>query len=341
MSFIAGGKTVGWVSGFCTTFLVFIALLLAGANWQFAIGYALPAGLISGLITGIWMDKKTLQPLREFRNRIQEGKGNPADLTDDILADLENSLIYLRSEYENEIENLKQIETFRREFLGNVSHELKTPIFAIQGFIDTLLEGALEDERVNRSFLEKALKHADRLDNLVKDLLIISQLETGQLQMHMEGFRLHDLILEVFESLENKLTRKGRSIKLQLISNGNELLQVHADRERIRQVLINLVDNAIKYGDPQGIVSVEFQKHNGKRVIIRVKNQGQPIAPEHLPRLFERFYRVDKSRSREGGGTGLGLSIVKHLIEAHREKILVESEPEKGSTFTFTLKRFD
>jgi two-component system phosphate regulon sensor histidine kinase PhoR len=255
----------------------------------------------------------------------------------DVVQDVEELILELKNDHEIEIEKLREIETFRREFLGNVSHELKTPIFAIQGFIDTLLDGALEDPIVNRRFLEKALKHTDRLDNLVKDLLIISQLETGQLQMNMEDFRVHDLIHEVFEALEYKLTRKGRSITLNIVPNGQEQIKVHADRERIRQVLINLVDNAIKYGKLNGVVSVEVSRQNGQKVLIRVINEGSGIAPEHIPRLFERFYRVDKSRSREKGGTGLGLAIVKHLIEAHKEKISVESNKEKGSIFTFSL----
>lgn len=259
------------------------------------------------------------------------------ETTNNVVRDISEAIKDINAGHEKEIEKLKEIETFRREFLGNVSHELKTPIFAIQGFIDTLLDGALEDPEVNRKFLEKALKHTDRLDNLVKDLLIISQLETGQLQMNMEDFRVYDLILEVFEALEYKVTRKGRSISLKIVPNEFSDLRVHADRERIRQVLINLVDNAIKYGKPDGVVSIEVVRQNGKKARIRVMNEGPGIAKEHLPRLFERFYRIDKSRSREKGGTGLGLAIVKHLIEAHREKITVESDTEKGSIFTFTL----
>lgn len=275
-------------------------------------------------------------PLIELRTELLKMTDIKGGSNSDVVQDVEDLIQSLKEEHQKEIEKLREIETFRREFLGNVSHELKTPIFAIQGFIDTLLDGALEDKQVNRKFLEKALKHTDRLDNLVKDLLIISQLETGQLQMNMEDFRIYDLVLEVFEALEYKLTKKGRSISLEIVHTEYENLIVHADRERIRQVLINLVDNAIKYGKLNGTIRIEILR-KGKKAHVKVMNEGPGIPQEHIPRLFERFYRVDKSRSREKGGTGLGLAIVKHLIEAHKERITVESNKEKGSIFTFTL----
>lgn len=295
--------------------------------------------VVGAFFLGWYVFSTYRQPLVKLRKELARLNNEETEPTQDVVGDVEELIQKLKTGHEKEIEKLREIETFRREFLGNVSHELKTPIFAIQGFIDTLLNGALEDPEVNRKFLEKALKHTDRLDNLVKDLLIISQLETGQLQMNMEDFRVYDLILEVFEALEYKVTRKGRSISLKIVPNEFSELMVHADRERIRQVLINLVDNAIKYGKPDGVVSIEVLRQNGKKALIRVMNEGPGIAKEHLPRLFERFYRIDKSRSREKGGTGLGLAIVKHLIEAHREKITVESDTEKGSIFTFTLSR--
>jgi two-component system phosphate regulon sensor histidine kinase PhoR len=275
-------------------------------------------------------------PLVKLRKELQQlHRYNPS--TGDVVRDIDESIQELKAVHRKEIEKLKEIETFRREFLGNVSHELKTPIFAIQGFLETLIDGAMDDPEVNKKFLEKAAKHANRLNNLVKDLLVISQLETGQLQMNMEDFRIHDLVLEVFEALDYKLTRKGRAITLKIHPNEFSHLKVHADRERIRQVLINLVDNAIKYGEKKGVVTIEILRHNGNKVFVSVINEGVGIPAEHIPRLFERFYRIDKSRSREKGGTGLGLAIVKHLIEAHKEKISVESHSEKGSIFTFSL----
>jgi two-component system phosphate regulon sensor histidine kinase PhoR len=322
---------------------VFLLSLISGwflyrssnVYWDWGIFLAFQIILIS--ILGVYCYRTYRLPLIRLREELWRMTETNRSASSDVVQDVEELIHELKKDHEKEIEKLREIETFRREFLGNVSHELKTPIFAIQGFIDTLLDGALEDPIVNRKFLEKALKHTDRLDNLVKDLLIISQLETGQLQMNMEDFRLHDLIHEVFEALEYKLTRKGRSITLRIDPNGQEHLKVHADRERIRQVMINLVDNAIKYGKLNGVITVEVSKQNSQKVLIRVLNEGSGIDSEHIPRLFERFYRVDKSRSREKGGTGLGLAIVKHLIEAHKEKISVESNKEKGSIFTFSL----
>jgi len=338
---MAGGGQVFRVLLVCSTLFCWLVLYFTEIHLSTSLGLALIAGLCIALTGTFFIHTRIFKPLENFRKHLLKLSGKEAELPGKIMSDLETGLSELNHKHKSEVEKLREIETFRREFLGNVSHELKTPIFAIQGFIDTLLEGAMEDPKVNTVFLEKALKHADRLDNLVKDLLIISQLETGQLQMSMEDFRLYDLVLEVFEALEYKLTRKGRSVSMKFLPHGNTHMFVHADRERIRQVLTNLIDNAIKYGDPSGTVTVEILNQNGQKALVLVANQGKGIDPEHLPRLFERFYRVDKSRSREKGGTGLGLAIAKHLIEAHREKISVESDLEKGSIFTFTLMRAD
>lgn len=239
-----------------------------------------------------------------------------------------------------EIEKLKEMEAFRREFLGDVSHELKTPIFAIEGFVETLLDGALEDPKVNRKFLQKARKHTERLSHLVSDILIISQIESGDLEMSDEHFSIYELINEVLDSLAYKFTKKGRDISYKVISNGFENMKVSGDRQRIDQVVRNLIDNAVKYGDAKGVVTIILERYefDPTKLVIKVKDNGPGIEKQHQARLFERFYRVDKSRSREKGGTGLGLAICKHLIEAHHEKIWVESEPGKGATFAFTLK---
>lgn len=243
---------------------------------------------------------------------------------------------HLTARREKEIRKLKEMEVFRREFLGDVSHELKTPIFAIEGFIETLLDGALEDKKVNRKFLQKALKHSERLSTLVQDILVITQVESGDLLMNTSKFNMHTLVQETVDSLGNKFTKKGRDIDCKINSNGQEDVQVIADKERIEQVLYNLIDNAVKYGDAKGEIEISLEPF-AQKLLLKVKDNGKGIDPEHLPRLFERFYRVDKSRSREKGGTGLGLSICKHLIEAHGEKIWAESEPGKGATFQFTL----
>lgn len=245
----------------------------------------------------------------------------------------------LNADNKREIQKLKEMEAFRREFLGDVSHELKTPIFAVQGFIETLLDGALEDRKVNRKFLQKARKHADRLSHLVEDLLVITQIESGDLEMNQEPFNLYDLLLDIVDSMEYKLTRKGRNLECKIVTNGHDETEVMADQERIDQVLRNLLDNAVKYGSATGTILVEVSDYPEGKLLVKVKDQGEGIPPEHLPRIFERFYRVDKSRSRERGGTGLGLSICKHFIEAHKENIWVESKMGEGTTFLFTLAK--
>jgi two-component system phosphate regulon sensor histidine kinase PhoR len=242
-------------------------------------------------------------------------------------------------EIEEEIQRLKEMEAYRREFLGDVSHELKTPIFAIQGFIETLLDGALEDHKVNRKFLQKASKHAERLSNLVSDILVISHIESGQLSMNFEKFAIYDLIADLIDSLSYKFTRKGRDIHYELIANGLERTMVTADKQRIEQVLRNLIDNAVKYGDSKGTIKLVLALAPEGKIVVSVQDNGPGIDAQHIPRLFERFYRVDKSRSRNRGGTGLGLAICKHFIEAHKERIWVDTRPGEGSTFCFTLSK--
>lgn|GEM_PF-2423112 len=234
-----------------------------------------------------------------------------------------------------EIQKLKDMETFRREFLGDVSHELKTPIFAVQGFIHTLLDGAMHDERVREKFLKKALKNANRLSNLVHDLLIITQIESGELQMELRAFSMHELITDVVDSLEYKIQQKN--IQINILPGEHKEVQVLADRERIQQVLTNLVDNSIKYGNTNGNIEIDM-KMKGKKLNISVRDDGPGIEQTHLDKVFRRFYRIDKSRSRDKGGTGLGLAICKHFMEAHNEAIWVESRLGAGSTFTFSLR---
>lgn len=238
---------------------------------------------------------------------------------------------------QREIKKLKEVETYRREFLGEVSHELKTPIFAVQGFIHTLMDGAIDDDKVRLKFLKKAMRNADRLSNLVEDLLIVTQAESGEMEMKIRKFSIYQLLTEVVESLEYKFTKKQRNISYRIIANGHENTPVLADRERIQQVLTNLVDNAIKYGNQEGEVQLVLQQL-GEKMQVAVKDDGPGIGAEHLDKIFRRFYRVDKSRSREKGGTGLGLAICKHLLEAHGEHISVLSSPDEGTRFTFSLK---
>lgn len=235
-----------------------------------------------------------------------------------------------------EIEMLQQNEAYRKEFLQNLSHELRTPIFAIQGYVDTLLNGALDKAEVNKKFLQSASRNVDRLVNLVDDLDEITKLEIGEQQVIKENFTIQDLLKEVYESLSIKADEK--EIRC-IIKKGCELpLNVYADKEKIRQVLINLVDNAIKYGKQNGLIESSFYKVDGARVLIEISDDGAGIAEEHLPRIFERFYRTDLARSRKVGGSGLGLAICKHIIEAHGQTIHVRSKIDVGSTFGFTLQ---
>ena len=235
-----------------------------------------------------------------------------------------------------EIEILQKNEVFRKEFLQNLSHELKTPIFSIQGYIETLLNGALFNNEVNTKFLKSAARNVERLVNLVDDLDEIAKLESGEQELYLQNFIIQDLLKDVYDSLEIKT--KVKDIRC-IIKKGCELpLIVNADKEKIRQVLINLVDNAIKYGKNNGIVEASFYNVDGKNVLIEISDDGAGIPEEHLPRIFERFYRTDLARSRKVGGSGLGLSICKHIIEAHNQTIHVRSKIDVGTTFGFSLK---
>ncbi|HEX5667606.1 MAG TPA: ATP-binding protein [Chitinophagaceae bacterium] len=236
-----------------------------------------------------------------------------------------------------EIEMLKQNEQYRKEFLQNLSHEFKTPVFAIQGYVDTLLNGALDQQEVNRKFLENTSRNVDRLVNLISDLDEISSLESGEQVMQKSNFVIQDLIREVFESLSIKAANKNAACS---IKKGCEApITVHADKERIRQVLINLVDNAIKYGKQNGFIEASVYNTDGKNILVEISDDGIGISEEHLPRIFERFYRTDYGRSRNIGGTGLGLAICKHIVEADGHSIHVRSKPDIGTTFGFTLTK--
>ena len=247
---------------------------------------------------------------------------------------------YIKNEEErrSEINILKDQENYRREFLGNISHELKTPLFTIQGYILTLVEGgALKDKKVRDKYLRRAAKGVDRIISIVKDLDLITQFESGIKTVDKSEFNIYNLIVNVFDSLEFESEKNNISLKLDNINN--PLIFVSADQERIIQVLTNLIVNSIKYGTNNGYTEILVEDYNKEKVIVRVIDNGEGIEQEHLPRLFERFYRIDKNRSRKKGGSGLGLSIVKHIIEAHQEEIFVESKIGKGTEFSFTLQK--
>lgn len=234
-----------------------------------------------------------------------------------------------------DIAKLEKLERVRSEFLANVSHELRTPIFSIQGFIETLIDGAIDDPKVNREFLQKAYEHSERLNTLLNDLIEISRIESGEMRMSFRYFDISEFLKKVVDEMRPKAGKK--SIGISAVAGEGEVL-VLGDRERLRQVLSNLIDNSIKYTDEGGEIEVGVSELTHS-VRVYVKDNGSGIGKEHLSRIFERFYRVDKDRSRSVGGTGLGLAIVKHIIEAHNSKVEVKSEPGEGSEFSFLLKK--
>lgn len=264
------------------------------------------------------------------------GELNDILITDNIDSLLENvkELALRRS---IELDSLKDQASYRREFLGNISHELKTPLFTVQGYILTLLDGALKDSSVNKKYLERANKGVERLTYIVKDLDLLTKLEKEDTNLEMEDFDILELIQSVFELLEMQAAKSN--IKLEFDQKYETPVTVNADRERVQQVLTNLIMNSIKYGKKKGTTELSVQPIYDNKIIVRVRDNGEGIEDEHLPRLFERFYRVDKSGNRRRGGSGLGLAIVKHIIEAHKEKIFVESQAEIGSEFSFTLEK--
>lgn len=254
----------------------------------------------------------------------------------DIISTAEKDVIDWAKDRKQEITQLKQMEKYRKEYLGNVSHELKTPIFNIQGYILTLLDGGIDDSNVNRMYLERAEKSINRMISIVDDLGIISSLESGELKLEPARFNIIKLVEEVFESQE--IRAKEYNVTLKHTHSSYKPVFVEADRERIYQALNNLVLNSINYGKKNGVTTISFTDM-GKNIMVEIADNGIGIAKQDIPRLFERFYRVDRSRSRNLGGTGLGLAIVKHIIEAHKQTVNLSSEIKKGSTFSFTLKK--
>jgi two-component system, OmpR family, phosphate regulon sensor histidine kinase PhoR len=270
---------------------------------------------------------------RRFMNKAVPHKHN--QLEDfDSLEELENSVDNLIESREKEVTHFENLDSYRKEYLGNVSHELKTPVFNIQGYIDTLLNGGLEDPNINIDYLKRAEKSIDRLIHIIDDLETITQLESGDLQLDYDMFDIAAMCKDIYAAME--LTAAKKNIKLAFSRKYDKPIFVRADKFRIRQVLVNLITNSIKYGKENGTTSTRLSFLNDD-VIIEISDNGPGIDAKHLPRIFERFYRIDKGRSREQGGTGLGLAIVKHILDAHQKSIKVESEIGKGTQFTFSL----
>ncbi len=256
-------------------------------------------------------------------------------ITTDI-STLRQEITRFARDKKNEINDLKNREDYRKEFIGNVSHELNTPLFTVQGYILTLLEGAVEDKNIRKKYLQRAAKGVERLIYIVKDLDMIAKLEAGMLHLEYSAFNIIEVIELMFELHE--IQAKKRNISL-TFDKRYPPIWVYADRERIGQVIANIIMNSIKYGRENGTTEVAIENLNPEKIMIQITDNGEGVAQENLHRLFERFFRVDKSRSRKQGGSGLGLSIVKHIIEAHEEKLYVESTLGVGSEFSFTLQK--
>ena len=296
-------------------------------------------GLFLVILDSAWMILEIFifRKIRSISDKVDSQlTSNLRPQTSNLLTRLQQNVDALTIERKDEIERLQKLETYRKDLLGNVSHELKTPIFNIQGYIHTLLDGGIDDKNINREYLQRAGRSVDRMIAIVEDLQTITQLEKGELELDEERFDAVALAKDVIDSQELKAKETG--IFLELVNDEAQPVYVFADRFRVRQVLVNLVVNSIRYGKQNGKTSVRLSD-TGEKVIVEVADNGIGIAKEHLPRVFERFYRVDKSRSREHGGTGLGLSIVKHIIEAHGQNIDVMSTEGAGSVFTFSLKK--
>jgi two-component system phosphate regulon sensor histidine kinase PhoR len=279
--------------------------------------------------------KLIYRTISEFRTAKSKNEFK-IDLEQDVISSVENEVYRWTQNKRREIKDQKKQENYRREFVNNVSHELKTPIFSIEGYLETLLDGGIDDKDINIKYLERALKNTERLSEILKDLDMISSLQSDMLELDMETIDLRKLILEVVDSLQ--FLADSYQVKVSLTAGLTKQDIVEGDRHRIKQVLTNLISNSIKYGNKGGTTEISCYDMD-QNILIEITDNGIGIEKEHLPHLFERFYRVDKNRSREMGGTGLGLSIVKHIVEAHDQTINVRSTINVGSTFGFTMKK--
>ena len=286
-----------------------------------------------------YISRKICSPIEEMSKIAEEVRKGNIDLripvkSKDEIGEFAETFNKMLDKLHEDINKLKKLETIRSEFLGNVSHELRTPIFAIQGMLETLLQGALDDSEVGRDFVQRALANTQRLNTLLNDLIEISRIESGDMKMSFRYFEINSFLSQIITEMEPIANQRG--IKLE-VSLAEQNVDVYGDKERIKQAIINLIDNAIKYNKPNGKVVVCARKCDQELKII-IEDTGVGIADEHIPRIFERFYRVDKERSREAGGTGLGLAIVKHIVEAHGSRVEVQSKKGEWSKFSFTLK---
>ncbi len=310
-------------------------VILVGTSFFFLLSYFFPKFLIEKYFS------RKIKLIYKFINQTKASKREEFFLNKLLpkkkLEEVSEEVFQWADQRKTELELLEKNEAFRKEFLQNLSHEFKTPAFAIQGYLETLISGAMDNPEVSKKFLNNAYKNTERLINLISDLDEITKLESGKQQLHYQQFIIQDLVAEVFDSLMIKTQPKN--IKCSIKKGCEQPLSVYADKEKIRQVIINLVDNAIKYGNQEGIVEASIYRTDDKNVLFEISDDGIGIEEEHLLRIFERFYRTDYGRSRNIGGTGLGLAICKHIVEAHGQIIHVRSKPGVGTTFGFTLSK--
>lgn len=324
---------------FISIFFVAFLLNMGQMDWPYAILFSVICFIVCFAVIQIRVERFIYRRIKKIYDDVSLLESTPLSsrpvttdmktLTEEIERFAEGKKI--------EIDTLRIQEEYRKDFLGNVSHELKTPLFTVQGYILTLLDGAMKDKKLRQKYLQRASKGVERLIYIVKDLDLITKLEVGELKLVREDFDIIELIQNTFDLLEMKASQKQISLVFDM--EYPNPIYVNADREKIQQVISNLLVNSIKYGHPNGTTEVSVENLIKNKVIIRVTDNGAGIPKQHIPRLFERFYRVDQSGSRSEGGSGLGLSIVKHIIEAHGEKIYVESEVGVGSEFSFTLEK--
>ncbi len=328
-----------YIATFATALVSGLLYWLFEFSWIFAGLFFIGIGLFSFFLIQYRVERfiyRSIQKIYKDVSMIDSTTVINHPITTDMAA-LTEQVKKFATDKKLEIETLKLQEEYRREFLGNVSHELKTPLFLIQGYLLTLLDGAMNDKSIRKKYLQRAEKGVERLIYIVKDLDMITKLETGDLNLEYSSFNILEVIENVLELLEMKASKKN--IILMLDKKYDNPIMVYADQEKIQQVLTNLVVNSIKYGKQDGTTEISIENLTENKILVRVVDDGEGIAKQHIPRLFERFYRVDKSGARKEGGSGLGLAIVKHIIEAHDEKIFVKSELKKGSEFSFTLEK--
>lgn len=332
-------KSALYISLFSTAFLAVMLYYFLTLNWNFIIVFSISLFIFSFFVLQYRVERfiyRRVKKIYDDVSLLESSSFRNKSITTDM-ATLTREVEKFARDKKIEIETLKIREEYRREFLGNVSHELKTPLFTVQGYILTLLDGAMNDKILRKKYLQRAEKGVERLIYIVQDLDMITKLEVGNLNLNFTRFNIVELVQNVFDLLEMKADKKG--IMLMFDMKYIKPIMVYGDQEKIQQVVTNLVVNSIKYGKENGTTEVSIEDLVNNKIIVRVKDNGEGIEQKNIPRLFERFFRVDKSGARTEGGSGLGLAIVKHIIEAHDEKIYVESTFGQGSEFSFTLEK--